>query len=156
MTLEIGKEAPDFEARSTAGQAVKLSDYRGKKHVLLVFYPLAFSRTCTAEFCELRDESRHIVSDDVEVLGCSPDSAFTLKAWKAAEGYVNEFVSDFWPHGSIAQKYGVFHEASGTSMRGTFLIDKDGILRWMEVQEDWQARDQQNWRKALADLGVSV
>lgn len=156
MTVEIGQEAPDFEARSTSGQAVKLSDYRGKKHVLLVFYPVAFSRTCTAEFCQMRDEMPHVVSDEVEVLGCSPDSAFVLKAWKATENYVNDFISDFWPHGAIAQKYGVFHEASGTAMRGTFLIDKDGIVRWKELQEDWQARDQSNWRKALADLGVTV
>lgn len=156
MTPEIGSEAPDFEGRSTSGQTIKLSDYRGKKHVMLVFYPFAFSRTCTAEFCEMRDEMPTVCSDDVEVLGISPDSAFTLKAWKAAEGYVNEFVSDFWPHGEISRAYGVFHEASGSSMRGTFLIDKDGVLRWSEIQEDWQARDQSNWRAALASLGVMV
>lgn len=156
MTVEIGKPAPDFELRSTTGDKIKLSDFRGRKHVLLVFYPFAFSRVCTSEFCGLRDENPDIISSDVEVLGISPDSAFTLKAWKQAENFPNEFVADFWPHGKVAQDYGVFIDAAGCPKRGSFLIDKEGILRWMEVSEDGSARDQAGWRRALAELGVAV
>lgn len=152
MSVEIGKEAPDFELRCTNGEAVKLSDYRGKKNVLLIFYPFAFSRNCTAEMCTLRDDNADLVSDDVEVLGISPDSVFTLKAWKAAEGFVNEFVADFWPHGKVAQDYGVFVEQIGCPKRATFLIDKEGILRWME-DSGGDIRDQAGWREALAEHG---
>lgn len=152
MTVQIGTEAPDFELRCTNGEAVKLSDFRGKKNVLLIFYPFAFSRNCTAEMCTLRDDNSDLMSDDVEVLGISPDSVFTLKAWKAAEGFANEFVADFWPHGKVAQDYGVFVEQLGCPKRATFLIDTNGIVRWME-DTGGDIRDQQGWRKALSEIG---
>ena len=157
MAVEIGQEAPDFELRATTGGTIKLSDYRGEKNVLLIFYPFAFSRVCTSEFCGLRDDNSDLASDDqVEVLGISCDSAFVLKAWKKAEGFPNEFVADYWPHGKVSDDYGVFIPQAGCPKRGTFLIDTDGILRWMEVSEDGSARDQSGWRAALAELGVQV
>jgi peroxiredoxin (alkyl hydroperoxide reductase subunit C) len=152
MTVEIGKEAPDFELPDSENGRTKLSDYRGKKNVLLVFYPLAFSPICTSEFCALRDINADIQSDDTEVLGVSVDSRWTLKAWKEAEHFPNTFVADFWPHGEVGRAYGVFDEKRGTTVRGTFLIDKQGILRWMEVSPTIEPRDQASWRKAIADL----
>jgi len=154
MTVEVGKEAPDFELPDSENGKTKLSDYRGKKNVLLVFYPLAFSPICTSEFCALRDINADIQSDETEVLGVSVDSRWTLKAWKDAERFTNKFVADFWPHGEVGRAYGVFDEKRGTTLRGTFLIDKQGILRWMEVNPAIEARDQAGWRKAISDLGA--
>ena len=154
MAVEIGEEAPDFELPDSEDGKTKLSDYRGKKNVLLVFYPLAFSPICTSEFCALRDINRDLQSDDTEVLGISVDSRWTLKAWKEAEKFPNKFVADFWPHGEVGRAYGVLDEKRGTTLRGTFLIDKQGILRWMEVNPALEARDQAGWRKAISDLGA--
>jgi len=154
MTIEIGREAPDFELPNADGGKTKLSDYRGKKNVLLVFYPLAFSPICTTEFCALRDINSDVQSGDTEVIGISVDSRWTLKAWKDAERFSNTFVADFWPHGEVGRVYGVFDEKRGTTVRGTFLIDKQGIVRWIEVNPATEARDQAGWRKAIEDLGA--
>ena len=152
MAIEVGQEAPDFELPDSEGGKTKLSDYRGKKNVLLVFYPLAFSPVCTDEFCALRDLNADLQSDDVEVLGISVDSRWTLRAWKEAEKFSNKFVADFWPHGEMGRAYGVFDEKKGTTLRGTFLIDKEGIVRWFEIKPSIEPRDQEGWRKAIADL----
>lgn len=153
MSIEVGQEAPDFELPNTQGGKTKLSDYRGKKNVLLVFYPLAFSLICHKEFCDLRDENADLASsEDTEVIGISVDSWWSLLAWKKQEEFPNEFVSDFWPHGEIARRYGVFLENRGVATRGTFLIDKQGTVRWKQVNEAKQARDQSEWRKALSEV----
>ncbi len=152
MPVEVGQEAPDFELPDSENGKTKLSDYRGRKNVLLVFYPLAFSPICTSEFCALRDINADIGSGDTEVLGVSVDSRWTLKAWKEAERFPNKFVADFWPHGEVGRAYGVFDEKRGTTLRGTFLIDKQGVIRWMEISPAIEARDQAGWRKAIADL----
>lgn len=151
--VEVGQEAPDFSLHNSEGGKTKLSDYRGKKNVLLVFYPLAFSPICQSEFCTLRDENADLVSDEnVEVIGISVDSVWALKAWKEKEGYANIFVADFWPHGAIAEQYGALIEERGIATRATFLIDRQGIVRWKELVKPLEARDQTGWRKALADL----
>jgi peroxiredoxin (alkyl hydroperoxide reductase subunit C) len=152
MALEVGQEAPDFELPDSEGGKTKLSDYRGNKNVLLVFYPLAFSPICTSEFCALRDINRDIQSEQTEVIGISVDSRWTLMAWKDAEHFSNKFVADFWPHGAVGRAYGVLDEKRGTTLRGTFLIDKQGIIRWMEMNPSSEARDQSGWRKAIEDL----
>ena len=95
MSVEVGALAPDFVLKDQNNQEVRLSDFRGVRNVLLVFYPLAFSPVCTTEFCALRDINADIASDDVEVIGVSVDSRWTLKAWKEAEHFNNKFVADF-------------------------------------------------------------
>jgi peroxiredoxin (alkyl hydroperoxide reductase subunit C) len=156
MALDVGREAPDFTLRDTDGAMVKLSDFRGEKYVLLVFVPFALTRTCTAEFCQLRDENADMVNDpDVEVLGISCDPAWVLREWKKKESYINTFLSDFWPHGDVSKAYDAFDEIVGAPMRCTFLVDKDGILRFVEyntLQTVVEARDQARWREALAAL----
>lgn len=150
---KVGDAAPDFEVRDTDGTLVKLSDFRGIKNVLLLFYPFAFSPTCHGEFCMLRDTNADIVSDEnLEVLGISPDTFWTLKAWRETEGFVNRFLSDSWPHGAVSRAYGSLNEATGGSLRNTFLIDKQGIIRFMEVNLPRGPRDQQGWRDAIAEL----
>lgn len=156
MTLSPGDTAPDFQLNDQTRTPVRLSDFRGRKHVLLVFYPLAFSGVCTGEFCQLRDSIDHFRSDEVETIGVSVDSTAALKAWADREGFSFPLLSDFWPHGAVASAYGVFDDASGLALRGTFLIDKEGVIRFSERNAIPEARDQQRWRDALAALGVDA
>jgi peroxiredoxin len=154
--VNVGDEAPEFQGRDTEGQLVKLSDFRGQKNVLLVFYPYAFTRTCTSEFCQLRDENPDLSGmKDTEIIGISTDTVASLRVWKEQENYVNRFVSDFWPHGAISRAYGAFDERLGAPVRNTFLIDKDGIVRYAEhngLETLAVARDQQGWRQAIEAL----
>jgi mycoredoxin-dependent peroxiredoxin len=152
MAVEIGDQAPDFELPDQHGTPVRLSSFRGSKNVVLVFYPLAFSGVCTGELCTIRDEFPEITRDDVELLTVSVDSTFTHRAWADAEHFNFGLLSDFWPHGGVAQSYGVFDEAKGLAVRGTFIIDKAGVVRWKVVNPIPQARDISEYQKALAEL----
>ena len=156
MALSIGDEAPDFTLNDQTRTPVTLSEFRGKKHVLIVFYPLAFSGVCTGEMCTLRDSIDSFRSDDVETLAISVDSTAATAAWAASEGYEFPLLSDFWPHGAVADRYGVLDVDLGLARRGTFLVDKEGVVRFAEVNAIPDARDQQRWRQALAELGVAV
>jgi len=152
MAVEVGSEAPDFTLNDYNKQRVTLSSFRGGKNVLLVFYPFAFSGTCQGELCQLRDELATYEDENVQVLGVSVDSPFALKAWANQEGYQFPLLSDFWPHGAVAQSYGVFNEAVGMALRGTSLIDTAGVVRFAEVNAPGEARDQDAWKKAVASL----
>ncbi|WP_395106140.1 peroxiredoxin [Actinomadura sp. SCN-SB] len=159
MAVEVGDVAPDFELKDQHGTPVKLADFRGAKNVVLVFYPLAFSGVCTGELCAIRDElptlgaaTKAGGADDVQVLAVSVDSVFTLRAWADQEKYQFPLLSDFWPHGGTAQRYGVFDEERGVALRGTFIIDTEGTVRWKVVNAVPDARDLDEYRKALAEL----
>ena len=152
MAVEIGAEAPDFELPDQHGTPVKLSSFRGSKNVVLVFYPLAFSGVCSGELCGLRDDFPEVTRDDVELLTVSVDSMFTHRAWSDAEKFEFGLLSDFWPHGDVAKAYGVFNEDRGIAVRGTFVIDKGGAVRWKVVNPIPQARDIADYQKALAAL----
>jgi peroxiredoxin len=152
MAIEIGDEAPDFELPDQHGTPVKLSSFRGAKNVVLVFYPLAFSGVCTTELCALREDFPEVNRDDVAVLTVSIDSVFTHRAWADQENFQFSLLSDFWPHGAVAKEYGVFNEDRGIATRGTFVIDKNGTVRWYVVNPIPQARDIADYQKALAEL----
>ncbi|GAA4072502.1 MULTISPECIES: peroxiredoxin [Actinomadura] len=152
MAVEVGGSAPDFELKDQHGTPVKLSDYRGRKNVVLVFYPLAFSGVCTGELCTIRDELPTLGGDDVQVLAVSVDSMFSLRAWSEQEKYQFPLLADFWPHGGVARSYGVFDEERGVALRGTFIIDTEGVVRWKVVNAIPDARDIDEYRKALAAL----
>ncbi|NBH10072.1 peroxiredoxin [Amycolatopsis sp. SID8362] len=152
MAVEVGSEAPDFTLNDYNKQPVQLSSFRGDKPVLVVFYPFAFSGICTGELCQLRDEFADYDGKGVQVLGVSVDTPFSLKAWAEKEGYQFPLLSDFWPHGEVARAYGVFNEQAGLAVRGTFLIDTAGVVRFAEVNAPGEARDQQGWKKAVAEL----
>jgi len=152
MAVEVGDHAPDFELKDQHNTPVKLSSFRGKKNVVLVFYPLAFSGVCTGELCAIRDEFPEVSSDDIELLTVSVDSGFAHRAWADAEHYDFALLSDFWPHGEVARSYGVFDENKGIATRGTFVIDKDGVVRWKVINPIPQARDIADYQKALAAL----
>ena len=153
MAVEVGQEAPDFELNDQHGQPVRLSSLRGAKNVVLVFYPLAFSGVCSSELSAMRDDFPEISRDDVELLTVSVDSTFTHRAWSDQQHFGFELLSDFWPHGAVAKLYGVFNEDRGIATRGTFIIDKAGVIRWKVVHPIPQARDIADYQKALAALG---
>ncbi len=152
MAVEIGDMAPDFELKDQHGGPVRLSEFRGRKNVVLVFYPLAFSGVCTGELCQMRDSFPEAEREDVEVLTVSVDSVYVHRAWADAEGFGFGLLSDFWPHGGVAKSYGVFDDEKGLAVRGTFVIDKDGVVRWKVVNAIPQARDTADYQKALAGL----
>ena len=152
MAVEVGEEAPDFELRDQHGKPVRLSGFRGAKNVVLVFYPLAFTEECSGELYALRDAFPEVDRDDVELLTVSVDSSYAHRVWADREGFRFGLLSDFWPHGDVAKRYGVFNEDRGISVRGTFIIDKDGVVRWKVVNPTSQARDIADYQKALAAL----
>jgi peroxiredoxin len=152
MAPEVGTEAPDFTLKDQNNQEVTLSSFRGERNVLVVFYPFAFSGICTGELCAVRDDLSTFQNEDVQILAVSVDHPFTLKAWSDAQGYEFPLLADFWPHGKVAQDYGVFNAEKGFALRGTFLVDKTGAVRFAEVNAPGEARDQDAWRKALATV----
>ena len=152
MAPEVGREATDFALKDEHGQLVRLSHFRGEKNVAIVFYPFAFSRTCTGELCEIRDNLSVFEADNVQVLAVSCDAVFTLRAWSEIEKYSFPLLSDFWPHGAVAQQYGVFNGTTGSAMRGTFLVDTEGVLRWSLVNRLGEARPLAAYQEALATL----
>ncbi|BCW79054.1 MULTISPECIES: peroxiredoxin [Micrococcaceae] len=147
----LGAAAPDFELANQYGEPVKLSSFRGQ-NVALVFYPFAFSGICTGELCEIRDNLGMFEYSNAVVLAVSVDSKFSLRAYAAQEGYTFDLLADFWPHGAVANAYGVFDAGSGMAKRATFIIDGDGRVRYSVVNPRGQARDFSEYRAALADL----
>jgi peroxiredoxin len=152
MTVEVGSPAPDFALRDQHGEVVTLSDFRGRSNVALVFYPFAFSKTCTGELCEIRDNIAVFRDDDVQVVGVSCDPMHSLRVFAETEKYDFPLLSDFWPHGAVATAYGAFNEALGFATRGTFLVDTAGVLRWSIVNGPGQARPLSAYREAIAGL----
>ncbi len=152
MTLIIGDQAPDFELLNQHGESVRLSDFRGKKPVVIVFYPLSFSGICTGELCELRDNLAKFQKAEVELLAISVDSKFVQKKFAEQEGYEFSLLADFWPHGAVAKAFGVFIEESGIANRATFVINKDGDLAAKFVTAPDQARSLDEYERALASL----
>ena len=152
QAVQVGQQAPDFELRNQHGETVRLSDARGERHVALVFYPFAFSGTCTGELCEIRDNLAMFETANVQVVGVSCDPMHSLRAFAEAEKYTFPLLSDFWPHGGAAQAYGVFNEKAGMALRGTFLIDAEGNIAFAEVNQPGDAREQSGWKDAVAAL----
>jgi mycoredoxin-dependent peroxiredoxin len=150
MPVAVGQQAPDFTLINQAGQPQTLSDLRGRK-VVLVFYPFAFSNICTGELCSLRDR-RGQFDDDTVMLGISVDTHHALRVFSEQEGFGFDLLSDFWPHGAVAQAYGVFLEDSGKATRATFVLDRDGVVRWSVVNGPGDARDPDDYRAALAEI----
>jgi peroxiredoxin len=152
MAVEVGTKAPDFTLTDSNMQKVVLSSFQGDKNVLLVFYPFAFSRICTGELCQLRDELPDYTNANVQILGISVDSPYALKAWATQENFNFPLLSDFWPHGAVATTYGVFNDKAGLATRGTFLIDPTGTVRFTEVNAPGDPRNQETWKKAITTL----
>jgi peroxiredoxin len=153
VAVEVGDKAPDFTLKDQNNEQVSLSDFAGKRNVVLLFYPLTFTGVCQGELCAVRDDLGSFQNDDVQVIAISVDSPYAHKIWATEQGYEFPLLADFWPHGKVAQDYGVFNEAAGIALRGTFIIDKSGVVRWKVVNAIPDARDQGEYLKALAALG---
>jgi peroxiredoxin len=151
VPLQVGDPAPDFTLPDTHGTPVTLSELRGTP-VVVVFVPFAFSGTCTGELCELRDNIDVFEAAGTRLMVVSCDPLYSLRAWAEQEGYGFDLLSDFWPHGEAATAYGVFDPERGRALRGSFLIDADGVVRWAVVNAAGQARDLGGYREALAGL----
>ncbi|MEU8955469.1 peroxiredoxin [Streptomyces sp. NPDC048518] len=150
--IVTGTKAPEFELKDNHGRTVRLADFRGEKNVVLLFYPFAFTGVCTGELCALRDELPKFVNDDTQLLAVSNDSIHTLRVFAEQEGLEYPLVSDFWPHGEVSRAYGVFDEEKGCAVRGTFIIDKEGVVRWSVVNNLPDARDLNEYVTALETL----
>jgi mycoredoxin-dependent peroxiredoxin len=151
VSVDVGQPAPDFSLVNQHGETVTLGQYRGK-NVVLVFYPYAFSGTCTGELSALRERLAIFDNDETVTLAVSCDAIHSLRAFANAEGYTFSLLSDFWPHGETARTYGVFVEAKGAAKRGTFIIDRDGIVRWSVIHEIGEARNADEYEQALKGL----
>ncbi|GAA4583458.1 peroxiredoxin [Planotetraspora phitsanulokensis] len=151
MAAEVGAMAPDFQLKDQHGTPVRLSGLRGRR-IVLVFYPLAFSRVCQGELSAIRDEFVASAPEDVQVLAVSVDSMFSHRVWADQEGFTFPLLSDFWPHGEVARMYGVFDEGKGLALRGTFIIDAEGVIRWKIVNEIGTARDVVEYQKVLEGI----
>lgn len=147
----VGDAAPGFESRNQHGQAVGLHDLLGAP-ALLVFFPFAFSSICTGEFRELREQEQRFADLGIRVLGISCDAMFTQRAYAEAEGLTFDLLTDHWPHGAIARAYGVFDAENVHALRGSFLLDADGVVRWKVVNERTQARDLNDLLAEVAKL----
>ena len=150
--LSVGTVAPDFELKDQHGAKISLSSFKGAKNVVVLFIPFAFTGTCTGELCAIRDDLAAFQNDDVQVLAISCDSPYTQKSFAEQEGYKFPMLADFWPHGATAKAYQIFNEDVGCAMRGTFIIDKSGVIRWAVVNGLGDARNQGDYKAAIAAL----
>jgi mycoredoxin-dependent peroxiredoxin len=153
MSVEIGSEAPDFMLRDENGDEVTLSSLRGR-NVVLVFYPLAFSPTCTRELHDISEAADKYQAAGADVFGISVDSPYVLKAFKRDEDLEARLLSDFHPKGAVAKQYEAYIEEAGIATRATFVIDKDGKIAHKVVNHPGQARNQEEYLEALASCPV--
>lgn len=148
---EIGDPAPDFLLKNQHGEDISLSSFRGQP-VVLVFFPFAFSGICTSELGEIREHLSDLRSDGAEVLAISCDHFYANRAFSDAEQLEFSVLSDFWPHGHVSRTYGIFNEDVGVAERGTYIVDRAGIVRWKIEHGIGEARDLGAYREALTAL----
>ena len=132
MTISVGAAAPEFALKDQTMKEVKLSDYAGKKNVVIVFYPLDWSPTCTNEHACFVNDMRNFETLDAEVLGVSVDSVWSHKAYAEKMGIKYSLLADFHPKGAMSEKYGVYMADKGITGRSIIIIDKGGKVAWVK------------------------
>lgn len=132
MAIAVGQTAPDFTLKNQYDKEVKLSDFKGKKNVVLMFYPLDWSPTCTQEHVCFVNDMKKFDTLDAEVLGVSVDSAWSHKAYAEKMGIKYSLLADFQPRGAVADKYGVFLPDKGITGRAIVIVNKDGKVAWVK------------------------
>ena len=158
--IAVGTEAPDFELKSSevtpegrAGKTIKLSDYRGKKNVVLAFYPLDFSPTCSKEHGCFKEDLKRLEDADAQVLGISVDSHWAHHAFVKSMGLGYPLLADFHPKGAVADRYGLYEAERGVTARATVIIDIRGKVAWTENHGAGNQRDDGKILEALKKLG---
>ncbi|MCZ7588907.1 MAG: redoxin domain-containing protein [Gaiella sp.] len=153
MAIVTGDRAPEFDLEETPGRPrVRLSSYLGRSNILLVFHPFAFTPVCTEEALDLQENLDSFRNANTEIVFVSCDTSAARQAWKRELGAEYTFASDFWSHGETAKRYGVFNEDNGAPIRGTFLIDREGIVIWTLVK-DGSTRRTEMVPESLETLG---
>lgn len=132
-TLRVGDVAPDFSLRTGSGETWRLVDFRDKQNVVLAFVPFAFSGVCSAQIPTYEAELERFRDLDTEIVSVSTDSPYALKAWAKSMGTTLPNLADFYPQGQVADLYGVRNEQRGHASRAVILIDKKGIIRYIEL-----------------------
>jgi peroxiredoxin len=150
MAVRTGDVAPEFDLAVTHSERVRLSDFRDRSNVLLVFHPFAFTPVCEDEARDLQENLKSFRDAGTEIVFVSCDPSAARQALKEELGAEYVFASDFWPHGAAAKAYGVFNEETGAPYRGTFLIDRSGVVVWSLVKE----RDER--RTEMVDESLDV
>ncbi len=130
MSLTVGQTAPDFVLKDQHQKEVKLSNFAGRKRVVLMFYPLDWSPTCTDEHACFVNDMRRFETLDAEVLGVSVDSVWSHKAYAEKMGIKYSLLADFHPRGAMSEKYGVYLPDKGITGRSIFIVDKQGKVAW--------------------------
>lgn len=153
--LPAGRPAPDFELPDQHGSPLRLSSLQGRRPAVVVFFPWAFTGVCTGELHELQ-EALPRLDERGQVMAVSCDSMFALRVFAEREGLTFPLLSDFWPHGAAARSYGVLDEERGCALRGTFVVDEAGMVRWRVVNTIPNARDVEGYLEALAGLAGSA
>ena len=134
-TLKVGDAAPDFTLQDQDENPVTLSEFRGKKNVVLIFHPLAFTSICSTQMPGYNKDRQTFDGLDTQVLGISVDSSPAHRAWAEMLGWIDyPMLADFWPHGEVSKQYGVLRP-EGISERATIVIDKKGVVRGIEVHD---------------------
>jgi peroxiredoxin len=135
MAIGTGDAAPEFDLEETYRTRVRLADYRGRRNVLLVFHPFAFTAICAEEAMDLQENLDSFRNANTEIVFVSCDASAARQAWRKELGAEYTFASDFWSHGESTKRYGVFNDETGAPIRGTFLIDRDGTVVWSLVND---------------------
>jgi mycoredoxin-dependent peroxiredoxin len=153
VAIGTGDKAPEFDLEEAPGKArVRLSNYLGRSNVLLVFHPFAFTPVCTEEALDLQENLESFRNANTEIVFVSCDTSAARQAWKREIGADYTFASDFWSHGDAAKRYGVFNDQNGAPIRGTFLIDTNGVVIWSLVK-DQDTRRTEMVPESLGTLG---
>ncbi|MFL6158727.1 MAG: peroxiredoxin [Marmoricola sp.] len=153
MPLQVGDQAPDFALRDQHGAEFRLSSYAGRKAVLIVFYPYAFSGVCTGELTGFRDRLGDFETEDTTVVAISCDPIYSQRAFADRDGIFFPLLSDYWPHGEVASAYGVFDDTQGCPQRSSFVVDRTGTITWAVHNDIGRARDLDVQAARLAQAG---
>jgi mycoredoxin-dependent peroxiredoxin len=154
MTLGVGEPAPDFSLRDQHGRSHSLASLHGERAVALVFFPFAFTGVCTGELRELRDNAERLAITGAQVLAISCDPMFALRVMADQDRLELPLLSDFWPHGEVAAAYGVLDAERGCPTRSTFVLDREGTVRWSVHNAMGEARSVDHLVHELAGLAA--
>jgi peroxiredoxin len=156
MAIAVGQAAPDFTLKDQSMKEVKLADFKGKKNVVLVFYPLDWSPTCTNEHACFVNEMKQFETLDAQVLGVSVDSTWSHKAYAEKMGIKYPLLADFQPRGAMAEKYGVFMPDKGITGRAIAIVNKAGNVAWFKQYDIPVVPDLNEVATALAQVKAAT